>query len=132
MEAMVKNWYANLKDGRLCGVKCKKCGNVEFPPVPVCNRCGEMDIEPIEVSPKGELLSFSMSPMGIPPYHMKPVLIGFVQLDEGPMFCSEVVNADLKNQEALLNRLQAGKVPVTIEVGEMNADISYPKIRLDE
>lgn len=130
MEPMIKTWYENLKDGKLFGTKCKKCGAVEFPPVPACSSCGNLDVEPVEISGKGELLSFSFSPMGIPPYHMRPVIVGFTRLHEGPMFCSEILNVSPAEQEDLFKRLQEGPVEVTYEAAPMNDEISYPKIRV--
>ena len=131
MEAIIKKWYDTLKEeGKITGLKCANCNAVEFPPVPVCDACGKMDMDWVEMSGEGELLSFSFSPMGIMPYHRKPVTIGFARLKEGCLFASTIINISHKEHEALLQRLQEGPVPIELVVQPMNEDISYPMIQL--
>jgi len=47
---LVKMFYDALDRGIFLGMKCPKCGNVEFPPYPTCNRCGNYDNELTELS----------------------------------------------------------------------------------
>ena len=60
MEPIVKKWYDGLNEGKLLGLKCKRCGTVEFPPFPVCNTCSCTDLEWIEISGEGMMDSFAM------------------------------------------------------------------------
>lgn len=57
--AFAHRWYEELKNGKICGVKCRECGNVEFPPYYACSKCGGHEMEWIEISGKGELFDVS-------------------------------------------------------------------------
>lgn len=45
MQPVTKMWYDYLNEGKLMGLKCEHCGQMEFPPVPVCNTCGKHEME---------------------------------------------------------------------------------------
>ena len=47
---VVKSFYEGLDKGKFLGMKCPTCGNVEFPPYPVCNKCGHIGNEWVELS----------------------------------------------------------------------------------
>ena len=131
MQPILKIWYDTLKDeGKMKGLKCKDCGAIEFPPVPVCNDCGKFDMEWAEISGECELLSFAFSTMGIAPYHQNPTLCGWVRLKEGMLFNSTVLDVEEDDQPALLERLKKGSIPARLEVHPLDDVISFPMIRL--
>ena len=47
---IVKLFYDALDEGKFLGMRCPKCGAVEFPPYPACNTCGNIDNELVELS----------------------------------------------------------------------------------
>ena len=47
----------HLEEGKVMGTKCKKCGQIFFPPRADCYSCFSSDMEWFEVSGKGRLLS---------------------------------------------------------------------------
>lgn len=131
MQPILKIWYDTLKEeGKIKGLKCKDCGAVEFPPVPVCNDCGKFDMDWVEMSGEGELVSFAFSPMGIAPYHENPVMIGFVRLKEGMLFSSTLLDLKAEDQPVLLERLKEGNIPVELTVQPLDDTIHFPMIRL--
>ena len=130
MEPIIKEWYDYLKNGKIMGRKCPECGNIEFPPVPVCNKCGCMETEWTEMSGEGELYTFSFSPMGVMPYNTEPTVSGFCKLKEGMFFDSMIVNAQASDQGEILEELKKGPIPFELEITELDENISFPKIRL--
>lgn len=130
MEPIVKKWYDTLKEGKIMGLKCKDCGVIEFPPVPICNSCSCTDMEWVEMSGEGELLTFCFSPMGVYPYHSDPVLTGFARLKEGVQFASVFNDATGADQQMLMERLRAGSVPIKLEITKLDENISFPNLRL--
>lgn len=134
MEAILKKWYDALRDdNKIFGMRCKDCGAVEFPPVPVCNTCGKFDMEWYEMDGEGELVSLSYSPMGVHPYSQKPSVTGYVKLKEGPYFEAILLGVNEKKQWALFDRMKNGEVIKTrLEVSKMNDEISFPCLRLEE
>jgi len=127
MEPYIKNWYDQLRDGKIMGVKCKRCGTYEFPPVPICNSCSGVDMEWVEMSGEGELMTFSFSPMGIPPYHTDPVMGGYFKLKEGPAFVSWLLDVGPDDQQDLFTRLP---VAVHAEIKQLDENISWPVFRV--
>ena len=134
MQAILKTWYDALRDdGKVLGMRCKDCGTVEFPPVPICNQCGRFDMEWMEMSGKGELISLSYSPMGIYPYGNTPAVTGYVRLKEGMLFQAVLLDVDEKKQNEIFDRMRAGETFRTkFEITKLDDTISYPCLRLVE
>lgn len=128
IEPVLKIWYDALNENKILGLKCNRCGSVEFPPVPICNDCSCTDMEWVEMSGEGELDTFCFSPMGIPPYHEEPTMCGFGRLKEGMLFNSAIVNATGKDQNALSERLsKTGPIPFAMVVTKLDENISFPQ-----
>jgi uncharacterized OB-fold protein len=80
----VTDFAQHLKDGRLMGTKCRKCGATSFPPRADCGECMSGDFEFNEVSGKGTLHTFSKivaAPTGFE--DVTPYTVGVVDLEEG-------------------------------------------------
>ena len=77
--------FANfLKDGKLMGSKCMKCGEISFPPRADCINCMSSDFEWTEYSGKGTLHTFTtiyIAPTGFD--DIAPYIIGVLDLDGG-------------------------------------------------
>jgi uncharacterized OB-fold protein len=73
-----------LHKGKLMGTKCKKCGEIYFPPRADCLKCMDDSFDWIEFSGKGTLNSFTTihaAPKGFD--DIAPYTIGIVDLKEG-------------------------------------------------
>ena len=129
LEPYTKKWYEYLKEGKIMGVRCKRCGGYEFPPVPICNSCSCTEMEWVEMSGEGELFSFAFSGMGVYPYTDEPVFCGYFKLDEGPEFVSWLLDADFKPaaQEVLLKQIP---IRVKAEIKELDENVSWPVFRI--
>lgn len=133
MEAYLKKWYDSMKkDGKLLGVRCKKCGNIEFPPVPVCNKCSAMEeMEWIEMSGKAKILSISYDPFGIPPFRTEPCTTVWAQMEEGPTIMSWTDDEwlDDEDPEELQDKLP---LDATVEIRELEENICFPVFHLEK
>ena len=81
MEPVVNLFYSYLKEGRIMGLQCSKCDQVQFPPQGLCPDCGGNEFAWVPLSGKGKLMFASVGPhrmMGI------EFLQGTVKLEEGP------------------------------------------------
>jgi len=58
--ATVKEYLDSLREGKLVGTKCKKCGNVTIPLKPICPKCGSSDVEEFEPKGEGVIRSFTI------------------------------------------------------------------------
>jgi uncharacterized OB-fold protein len=80
----VTDFAQYLKDGRLMGSKCKKCGATSFPPRADCEACMSGDFEFFEMSGKAKLHTFTKivaAPTGFE--ELAPYIVGVVDLEEG-------------------------------------------------
>ena len=80
----VTDFAQHLKDGRLMGSRCKKCGDTSFPPRADCGKCMSGEFEFFEMSGKATLHTFTeivAAPTGFE--DVTPYTVGVVDLDEG-------------------------------------------------
>ena len=79
----VTDFAQHLKDGRMMGSRCKKCGATSFPPRADCIECMSGDFEFFEISGKATLHTFSKivaAPTGFE--EVTPYIVGVVDLEE--------------------------------------------------
>jgi uncharacterized OB-fold protein len=80
----VSDFAQHLKDGRIMGSRCKKCGATSFPPRADCEVCMSPDFEFFEISGKATLNTFTKivaAPTGFE--DVTPYIVGLVDLEEG-------------------------------------------------
>ncbi len=57
---LVSHFSKKLKDGRLIGSKCSKCGKVFLPPRRGCNNCFSTEMEEIEIGTEATMTAFTV------------------------------------------------------------------------
>ena len=80
----VQDFAVHLKDGRLMGTVCKKCGQTSFPPRADCSECMSGEFEFREWSGKGTIHTFTRidaAPTGFE--DEVPYTAAVVDLEEG-------------------------------------------------
>lgn len=80
----VSEFAQYLKNGRLMGSKCKKCGTISFPPRADCEKCMSGEFGFFEMSGRATLNSFSRieaAPTGFE--DIAPYIVGVVDMEEG-------------------------------------------------
>jgi len=85
----IMEFARHLKDGRLMGTRCTKCGYQTFPPRADCPECNSGDFEFHEYSGKGKVFSYSTiaaAPTGFEA--LAPYTVVLVELDEGGRLCA--------------------------------------------
>lgn len=89
----------------LVGLKCRRCGKINFPPKAACKYCGELDnFEKVQLSGKGRVYSFTIiEGPGAPPEFADEAAfkgaypVALVELDEGPRIVAQLVGVPLKD-----------------------------------
>jgi len=96
-----------LKEWRIMGSKCKKCGALALPPRPICISCFGSRMEWVQFKGTGRLSAFT-SIVVAPPYMAKegfsrnnPYVVGVVELDEGVKTVARIVGVDAKKPEEI-------------------------------
>lgn len=95
MELTIKTYLDGLKNGKILGSECKKCGTVYFPLRPICPYCGSTDLDIIESKGEGILKSFTIIYVAPPKLSsIAPYVVGIVKLDEGPSLMGRIIGVD--------------------------------------
>ena len=137
---LVKMFYDGLDEGRFLGMRCPKCGAVEFPLYPACNSCGNIDNEIVELS--GDVMVETL--YQLPAIYTTgewamyaPLYGGEIALAEGPKTNAFVFGITPENYEELRDSVPfAGKLCVLPKDGYNVYGVSYngvlPKTTEDE
>ncbi|MHA1580816.1 MAG: Zn-ribbon domain-containing OB-fold protein [Candidatus Freyarchaeota archaeon] len=104
-EASVKSFYDFLKERKIMGTKCKKCGEIYLPPRPLCPKCVDSELEWVELEGRGKLAAFTS--ISVAPTHMleaghtrdNPYVFGLIELDSGPTVSALILGVDAKKPE---------------------------------
>ncbi|MHA1340488.1 MAG: Zn-ribbon domain-containing OB-fold protein [Promethearchaeota archaeon] len=138
-EFTIKEYFDYLKEGKLMGNKCKKCGALFVPPRKICSSCLSTEMEWFEFSGKGKLATYSLIHVGTryfvaQGYKMgKPYCFGVVELEEGPKVPAHIVGPT-KEFEYDPNNFKVGMplkmkiLKVEIEGQEPHYDLGFEPI----
>lgn len=86
-----KPFWDSLQKGQLMVQKCKKCGNVQFPPSPVCTNCLSDQVEWVNCSGKATLWSkVAFHKAYLEPYSDVPYSVVMAKLEEGPIVTGRI------------------------------------------
>ena len=98
-------WRTIPQQYRLVGHKCRKCGNVNFPPKGVCKYCSaSSDFEEVQLSGRGKVHTFTLiGAGGAPPEFAEQEKAGgsypvtIVELEEGPKVIGQMADVNPKD-----------------------------------
>ena len=79
----VTEFADHLKDGRIMGSRCKKCGAISFPPRADCAECMHDEFEFFEMSGKATLHTYTKiaaAPIGFE--DLVPYIVGLADMEE--------------------------------------------------
>jgi uncharacterized OB-fold protein len=80
----IEQFYKFIIQKKLMAGKCTKCGKMHMPPRPLCDNCFSTDFEWVEVSGKGQLLTYTIIHIAPPKFQsLTPYAVGIVQLENG-------------------------------------------------
>jgi uncharacterized OB-fold protein len=116
-------WEA-AKQHRLMIQRCRDCGRCYFYPRPLCPHCLSRNVEWIEASGRGRLHTFVINhrpPRNFPT--QGPVIIGIIELDEGPRLLSNLVGVEPDPSKVKCDM----RVEVVFE--DITDEITLPKFR---
>jgi uncharacterized OB-fold protein len=115
-----EEYWAGASDGVLKLKRCTDCGVVYHYPRALCPDCFSENTEWIESEGTGELYSFSIQRQTPNwPDEALPLVLAYVELDEGPRMMSNVVDCDPDDLE-IGDRVEVTFVPTE------EADVAVP------
>lgn len=84
-------FWAAAEQGQLLLKTCNHCNRAHWYPRIVCPLCGSGDTDWTPTSGQGNIYAFSIIERADPPY-----ALAYIQLDEGPILLSNLVDCDLR------------------------------------
>jgi len=79
-----KKFWDGLREGKIYGTKCRRCGKLYFPPVADCGECYSSEMDWVELSGEGEIVTFThiiVRPTSF--QDQQPYTVVIAQLKEG-------------------------------------------------
>ncbi|MEM1537748.1 MAG: Zn-ribbon domain-containing OB-fold protein [Candidatus Nezhaarchaeales archaeon] len=55
----IEKFWSGLKEGRVYATKCRRCGEIHFPPVADCPNCYASNVEWVELNGEAEVETFT-------------------------------------------------------------------------
>ena len=80
---------------RLEAGRCASCGEVSFPPRPVCPKCKGKKFEMVKLSDEGKLLTFTVIRVGSEKFSKEtPYAVGIIELNDGVKVTAQIADAE--------------------------------------
>lgn len=117
-----QHFWDGCKVGELRLQRCGDCGHVYFPPRPFCPSCSSRNVAVFAASGRGRLYSYVINQRPHPAWDA-PYAIAAVQLDEGPMMMSNIVDCPQTPEALVLD------MPLTVTFEKQTDDIALPLFR---
>ncbi len=80
----ISKFFEGLREGKLLATKCKKCGELFFPPQRDCPTCKDSDMDWVELKKEGTLETLTVVFVRPPSFSMHdPYTVAIAKLDDG-------------------------------------------------
>jgi uncharacterized protein len=129
----VNDYLAALRENRLLGLKCKKCGFITAPPRLACRHCGDYNSEVAELSGRGKIATFTSVHVAVESRRGKtPYLVVLVELEEGPWIMGNLIGIDPSTATFDLMDRKVVMVKMPPSTGEKKEEVPAPQFQLAE
>ncbi len=80
----IESFYEFIKQERVMGAKCQKCGTLLLPPKPMCPKCFSKDLKWKEFEKRGKLLTYTVIHVSTKKFQaLTPYAVGIAELEGG-------------------------------------------------
>lgn len=89
-------WRKTQNRYNLIGTKCTSCNNTYFPPRSMCPECRRVSkLVDTKLTASGKIITYTVIHSAPEGYDKQtPYIMAIVQLDEGPMLTTQIVDCD--------------------------------------
>jgi len=97
----LQRFFAEVRAGRLTGIRCRECGELAIPPKELCATCGKHAWDTVPLKGDGTVASYTVIRVA-PRGHTgeTPYAVAVVQLSEGVPLLGRVVEVPLDSLRA--------------------------------
>jgi len=80
----IESFYKFVKEKKIMGAQCNKCGQIILPPRPMCPKCFSKDLKWKENPKKGKLLTYTVIHVSPQQFQsLAPYIAGIIELENG-------------------------------------------------
>jgi uncharacterized OB-fold protein len=80
----IESFYKFVKEEKLMGARCNKCGQLIVPPKPMCTKCLSKDLRWKELPKQGKLQTYTVIHVSSKQFQAStPYAVGIVELEDG-------------------------------------------------
>ena len=92
----LRDFFERAREGRLTGVRCRKCGELAIPPRELCPSCHERAWEPVPLAGEGTIASYTVIRVAPRAFEGEaPYAVAAVKLKEGVSILGRIVGIPL-------------------------------------
>lgn len=94
----LKDFFTEVRAGRLTGIRCTQCGELAIPPKEFCGACGKRAWEPVALAGEGTIASYTVIRIA-PRGHVgqTPYAVAVVRLAEGVSLLGRITDMPLES-----------------------------------
>lgn len=80
----IESFYKFVKEKKIMGAQCNKCGHLILPPRPMCPKCFSKDLKWKESPKQGKLLTYTVIHVSPQQFQsLAPYAVGIIELENG-------------------------------------------------
>ena len=93
----LRNFFDRASEGKLTGMRCRKCGELAIPPKELCPACHERAWEPVPLAGEGTIASYTVIRVAPRAFAAEaPYAVAVVKLKEGVSLLGRLVDIPLE------------------------------------
>ena len=96
----LQRFFAEVRAGRLTGIRCRECGELAIPPKELCATCGKHAWDTVPLKGDGTVASYTVIRVAPRGHTRTPYAVAVVQLSEGVSLLGRVVEVPLDSLRA--------------------------------
>jgi hypothetical protein len=94
----LRDFWEGLEKGKVYASKCKKCGNLTFPPTAYCSQCRNQEMEFVDIQGDGEIETFTHIVIRPPSFQNYPTYtVAVAKMNSGVKVLAWLTSAKLGN-----------------------------------
>ena len=116
----VESFYKFVREKKIMGAECNKCGTLILPPRPMCPKCFSKDLKWKESPLKGKLLTYTVIHVSPQQFQtMAPYAVGIIELENGAQLPGMI-------KGVAINQIKVG-MSLTIAFEDTPATTTWPQ-----
>ncbi len=116
----IESFYKFVKEKKIMGAQCNKCGQIILPPRPMCPKCFSKDLKWKESPKQGRLLTYTVIHVSPQQFQsLAPYAVGIVELENGAHLPGIIKGITVDQIKVGMN--------LTIDFQDASATIAWPQ-----